>query len=133
MGNSGWVIHSSLKVAELDFGSDTTMLNLRHAIAELPGMPGWGRDFDVLLVISDEASLDTFTMDSMKTHQAFMRAWNERYRQGHSPKTALVCASDLKRIIPELWSAMTRENWKTQIGVFTNRTEALDWLDRSGE
>ncbi|MAC89502.1 MULTISPECIES: hypothetical protein [Maricaulis] len=128
MSKSGWVIHGSRKVAELDFGADTTMLNLRHAIAELPGMPGWARDFDMLLVISDEASLESFTMEAMQAHQVFMRTWNERYRQGHAPKTALVCASDLKRIIPELWSAMTREGWKTQIGIFTNRAEALEWL-----
>lgn len=133
MGKSSWVINSSLKIAELDFGSDTTMLNLRHAIAELPSIPGWNGKFDMLLVISDESSLDTFTMDAMQAHQTFMRTWNERYRQGHAPKTALVCASDLKRIIPELWSALTRGNWKTQIGVFTNRAEALDWLEQSVE
>ncbi|WP_323760872.1 hypothetical protein [Maricaulis sp.] len=128
MTKPGWVIHSALKVAELGFGAETTMLNLRHSIAELPSVPGWRGDFDMLLVIRDDSSLDSFTMESMKTHQAFMRTWNERYRKGHSPKTALVCASDLKRIIPELWVAMTRENWKTRIRVFTHRDPALAWL-----
>ncbi|OLF75360.1 hypothetical protein AWH62_05935 [Maricaulis sp. W15] len=128
MGKASWTILGSLKVAELVFGAETTMLNLRHAIAELPGAPGWRSNFDLLLIIDDLATLETFTPQSMKDHQVFMRGWNERYRQGHSPKTALVCADDLKRIIPELWSAMTREGWKTKIEVFTNRAEALAWL-----
>jgi len=128
MGKAHWILHRDLKIAELVFGADTSMLNLRHSIAELPGMPGWHPDFNMLLIIGDFASLETFTPTAMKDHQAFMRGWNERYRAGHSPKTALVCADDLKRIIPELWSAMTREGWRTKIGVFINRAEALDWL-----
>lgn len=128
MGKANWILHSALKIAELDFGSNTTMLNLRHAIAELPGMPGWVGDYDMLLIISEQSSLDTFTPEAMRAHQTFMRTWNDRYRKGHAPKTALVCASDLKRIIPELWAAMTRDGWRTKIRVFTNREEALVWL-----
>jgi len=128
MGKARWTLANDLSVAELVFGAEVTILNLRHAIAELPSIPGWRADYNMLLIIDDMASLDSFTPQAMREHQVFMRAWNERYRRGHSPKTALVCASDLKRIIPELWAAMTREGWKTKIGVFTNREEALAWL-----
>lgn len=132
MGKAHWTLHRDLKVAELVFGADTSMLNLRHSIAELPGIPGWQSDFDMLLIIGDFATLETFTPAAMNDHQTFMRDWNERYRAGHTPKTALVCADDLKRIIPELWSAMTREGWKTRIAVFTTRPEALEWLAEDG-
>lgn len=128
MSKTGWVLDRTRKVAEFVLAPGLTLLDLRAAIAELPGVPGWGPDYDMLLVITRESDLDSFTLEELIAHQTFMRGWNEKFRRGATPKTAMVCPDALQRTIPELWSAMNRDGWKTRIGIFSTRQEALRWL-----
>ena len=131
MGQGVWSLDAERRIAELTFRPQQTLLELRNDIATLPELSDWTPDHDMLLIIPDDAALDTFTPEGLAAHQDFMRDWNARHRDGGHPKTALVCSNDLKRIIPHLWEAMTREGWKTEIGVFPTRQEAIAWLARA--
>lgn len=129
MGQGVWSLDADRQIAEITFRPQQTLLELRDDIAALPDVPGWTPDFDLVFIIPDDAALDTFTPEGLAAHQDFMRGWNAGHREGATPKTALVCSNDLKRVIPHLWEAMTRDGWKTRIGVFPTRQEALAWLE----
>ena len=130
MGQGDWSLDGQRHIAELNLRPQQTLLELRNDIATLPYLADWTPDYDMLLIIPEDAALDTFTPEGLAAHQDFMRGWNAQHRDGAQPKTALVCANYLKRVIPHLWEAMTREGWKTQIGVFPTRQEAVAWLAR---
>ncbi|WP_203291006.1 hypothetical protein [Maricaulis parjimensis] len=131
MGQGEWSLDAERRLAEITFRPQQTLLELRDDIAALPDVDGWDPDFDVIFIIPDNAALDTFTPENLAAHQEFMRGWNAEHRNGDAPKTALVCSNDLKRVIPHLWEAMNRQNWKTSIGVFPTRQEALAWLGKT--
>lgn len=123
-----WRINPGRKIATLELREDSTVADMQNAIRRLPDVPGWQNDFDIIIEIRPDATLEDFTADNLVQHKDFMRVWNAENRKGHSPRTALVCSDDLKRTIPSLWEAMTRAGWMTAIGVFETREAAYRWI-----
>lgn len=117
------------RLAVVDVCGAATIPCLIQAFIELGTHADWDSNFDVLILVGDGPSLETFTLTAMKELQAFMREWNSTNRTGSNPRTAIICPDGLKRVIAELWAAMNDTgNWPVEIGVFITRPQADAWL-----
>ncbi|MGK0266023.1 MAG: hypothetical protein ACI82N_000267 [Maricaulis sp.] len=119
------------RLAVLDAFGAATIPCLIEAFTKLGQLAEWNPDFDVLILVGRGAGLETFTLPALQTLQAFMLEWNAANRSGTRPRTAIVCADALKRVIADLWAAMNESNhWPVEIGVFASRDQASRWLAR---
>ncbi|WP_339737477.1 hypothetical protein [uncultured Maricaulis sp.] len=123
------IVDPAKRLATLDIFGAATIPCLIEAFGELSDHADWDPDFDIMILIGDGPGLETFTLEAMEKLQAFMRPWNETNRTGARPRTAFVCADDLKRVIAELWAAMNGpDHWPIDIRVFVTRRQASGWL-----
>lgn len=123
------VVEPAKRRAVLDVFGAATIPCIIEAFSGLVDDADWDSDFNILILVGDGPSLETFTLSALEALQAFMLEWNAANRTGAQPRTAIVCPNDLKRVIVELWAAMNDTNqWQVEIGAFIGRDEAAAWL-----
>ncbi|WP_417492085.1 hypothetical protein [Maricaulis sp.] len=122
-------IDPAQRLAVLNVVGPASTACLIQAFGELAADPAWQGQFDLMIKIGQEPSLESFTLPALEELQAFMRGWNAANRTGANPRTAIVCPDGLKRVIAELWAAMNGTgDWQVEINVFVSRARALRWL-----
>ena len=102
--------------------------SLADAYARIVAHPGWESSFHMVVVIGPGSDLQSTSLSAMQAWQAEVRVLNARHRTGIRLRTALVCTSELKRVIADLWVGLVGSDWEVELGIFTSLDEALEWL-----
>ncbi|MGK0266022.1 MAG: hypothetical protein ACI82N_000266 [Maricaulis sp.] len=125
-----WTLQQKQGIAELELGGTLSAQALCQAHQAATALQDWRTDFNLLVILSDSVRTGAITLEEMDTHRAFMLAWNRTNRTGPAPRTAMVCADELKRSMARLWSMVTDEDWPIEIAIFSDMQAATAWLNQ---